>query len=162
MNDTFAGTDGRTHSVVPREPDAFMVVIFFSPDCHVLEAHDERVRRISADFATRGVRFLAVDSEIDASLERDRAEAARRGFSFPVVLDRDATLARSFGAEYSGYSVIVDREGAIRYRGGIDSDRVHLRGDATPYLSDALTDLLAGNSPRIAESKALGCALRLH
>jgi hypothetical protein len=136
-------------------------VIFFSAECHVLLAHDERVQKLAADFGAQGVSFLGVDSEIGATLERDRAEIARRGYPFPIVLDRGGAIARSLGAEYAGYTVIVDREGAVRYRGGIDSDRVRLRDDATSYVRDALTDLLAGRAPRVAEGKALGCALRL-
>ena len=159
--DRLHGTDGTLHAVLPSDPHAYTVVIFFSADCHVLLAHDDRIRRLAADFASPRVRILAVDSEIDASLERDRAEIERRRYPFPVLLDRGGKLARSLGATFASYTVVLDGEGSVRYRGGIDSDRVHMRDDATHYLEDALTDLLAGKSPRISESKALGCALRL-
>ena len=155
------GTDGALHAVLPLDRDAYTVVIFFSADCHVLAAHDDRIRKLVADFAARRVRFLAVDPEVDANLARDRAEVEQRRYPFPVLLDRGGALARSLGATYASYTVVLDHAGNVRYRGGIDSDRVHLRDDATPYLADALTDLLAGNEPRMAESKALGCALRL-
>lgn len=154
-------TDGASHAIVPIAPDAYTVVIFFSTECHVLTVHDERVRQLAAEFAPRGVRFLGVDPEVGATLDRDRAEVERRRYPFPIALDRGGELARTFGAAYAGYSVVLDRDGNIRYRGGIDSDRVRLRDDATPYLGDALRDLLAGKSPRLAEGKALGCALRL-
>ncbi len=155
------GTDGASHSILPTAPDAYTVVIFFSSGCHVLAAHDERVRNVAKSFAHRGVRFLGVDSEVDATLDRDRADIERRHYPFPVVLDRGGELARTLGGEFAGYTVILDREGNVRYRGGIDSDRVRLRDDATPYLSQALDDLLAGKTPRVPESKALGCALKL-
>ena len=161
MSERFDGTDGAPHSIVPAASDAYTAVIFFSADCHVLAVHDERVRKLAAEFAPRGVRFVGVDSEVDARLDRDRAAVQQRGYPFPIVLDPSGELARTLGAVYSGYTVVLDREGNVRYRGGIDSDRVHLRADARPYLSDALTDLLAGRAPRVAESKALGCALRL-
>jgi len=155
------GTDGALHSVVAPEEGAYTVVIFFSSDCHVLAAHDDRIRKLAADFVSPRVRILAVDPEVGATLDRDRAEVEQRRYPFPVLLDRGGALARSLGATYASYSVVLDHEGSVRYRGGIDSDRVHLRDDATPYLADALTDLLAGKAPRVAESKALGCALRL-
>ena len=155
------GTDGALHTLLPPRADAYTVVIFFSPDCHVLAAHDDRIRKLAADFGPPRVRILGVDPEVDASLERDRAEVERRRYPFPVVIDRGGELARSLGATFAGYTVVLDHAGNARYRGGIDSDRVHLRDDATRYLADALTDLLGGKAPRVAESKALGCALRL-
>jgi hypothetical protein len=155
------GTDGAPHSIVPTDQDAYTAVIFFSAECHVLAAHDERVRKLATEFMPRGVRFVGVDSEIGATLDRDRAEVDRRGYPFPIVLDRGGGLARTLGAEYASYVVVLDREGSVRYRGGIDSDRVRLREDRATYLSDALRDLLGGRAPRVAESKALGCALRL-
>jgi hypothetical protein len=157
----FEGTDGASHAIAPVPPEAYTVVIFFSTECHVLAVHDERVRKLAADYAPKGVRFLGVDSEVGATLERDRADAERRRYPFPIVLDRGGELARALGAAYAGYTVVLDGDGDVRYRGGIDSDRVRLRDDRARYLSDALDDLLAGKAPRVAESKALGCALRL-
>jgi hypothetical protein len=160
-NATLEGTDGAAHALVARAPHAYLVVIFFSADCHVLRAHDERIRKLAADFAPESVQFLAVDSEVGATLEQGRAELSRRGYPFPLVVDRGGAIAQRLGAEYAGYTVIVDREGVVRYRGGLDSDRVRLRDDATWYVRDALRDLLSGRAPRRAEGKALGCALRL-
>ncbi len=127
----------------------------------MLALHDQRLRKVAEDYGRRGVRFLGVDSEVGATLERDRAEVERRRYPFPIVFDRGGELARTLGAEFAGYTLVLDRDGTIRYRGGIDSDRVRLRDDATPYLRDALDDLLAGRTPRLPESKPLGCALRL-
>jgi len=139
---------------------AYTVFVFFSPDCHCLEQHEARLRALDAAFRPRGVHFFMVDSEVRASVERDAEVARRRGYSFPILVDRGAKLADAVGADYAAYSVVVDREGRLRFRGGIDSDRDHLRSDAVPYLSDALTDLLDGREPRIADAKAFGCALQ--
>jgi len=136
------------------------VIVFFSRGCHCLALHDARLRALYEAYHPRGVRFLMVDSESGATPQRDEADARDRGYPFPIVLDRGAKLADLLGAEYATYTVVVDREGRIRYRGGIDSDKTRLHDDATPYLRSALDDLLAGRPPRIAEGKALGCALQ--
>jgi len=154
------GTDDAMHQLAPRGAEEYTVLIFFSIDCHVLGIHDERVRKIATEYAERGVRFFAVDPEVGATAARDRVEAARRGYPFPILIDGGARIAREFGAEFAGHVVVLDRSGKTLYRGGIDSDRAHLTDGATPFLADALVDLLAGRSPRVAESKALGCALR--
>jgi hypothetical protein len=136
------------------------VLVFFSPTCHCLEQHDARLRALYDAYRPRGVQFLMVDSEVRGSPAADEAEARRRGYPFPIVQDRGATLADQLGADYATYSVVLDAEGRVRYRGGIDSDRTHLHDDATPYLQHALDDLLAGHAPRVAQGKALGCALQ--
>ena len=91
--------------------------------------------------------------------EFDAAEAARRGYPFPVLHDPGARLAWALGAEYATYAVVLDPEGRIRYHGGVDSDKGHLHDDAVPYVRNALDDLLAGRAPRVAEAKTLGCSL---
>jgi peroxiredoxin len=148
------------HALAPQGAERFTVVMFFSADCHVLRAHDERVRELAAEYGARGVRFLALDPEVGATEARDRDEASRRGYPFPILVDEGARLAKAYGAEYAGHAVVLDRAGAVLYRGGIDSDRVHLTNDATPYLRNALADLVAGRPPSVAGTKVLGCALR--
>lgn len=154
------GSDGNGHALVPSGQEQFTVLIFFSADCYCLLAHSERIRRLAAAFGPRGVRFWAVDSEVSATAERDRAEAERRGYPFPILLDPGARMARQLGAAYAGYSVALNTHGEVLYRGGIDSDCVRLRDDRTRYLESALSDLLAGDPPRLAEGKTLGCVLR--
>jgi hypothetical protein len=138
----------------------FTVFVFFSPDCHCLAQHDERLRALDAELRPKGVQFVMVDSEVRASTVRDEQEARRRGYAFPIVVDHGAKLADALGADYATYSVVVDRAGRIRYRGGIDSDKNHIHDDAVPYLHSALSDLLEGREPRMANAKTLGCALQ--
>ena len=137
----------------------FTVFVFFSRNCHCLTQHDARLRELYEAYHPRGVQLVMVDPEIESSPEIDAAEAARRGYPFPIYLDRGAKLARAFDAQYATYSVIVDRQGNVRYHGGLDSDKTHIRESATLYVRDALDDLLAGSPPRRAEAKTLGCAL---
>ncbi len=148
------------HALAPQGTEKYTAIVFFSADCHVLRAHDERLRALAQDFREAGVKFVALDPEPGATAARDEEEAKRRGYPFPILIDDGAKFARAFGAEFAGHTVVLDRKGAIVYRGGIDSDRVHLTDDATPYLRDALGDLLAGRQPRVAQAKVLGCALR--
>ncbi len=152
-----AGASRDVRDVVSSAP--LTVLIFFSRECHCLNQHDARIRALYEAYHPRGVQVLMVDSEVRASPDEDAAEGARRRYPFPILIDPKAHLADALGAEYATYSVIVDAQGRIRYRGGFDSDKTHLRANATHYVSDALDDLLAGRAPRVAEAKTLGCAL---
>ncbi len=136
------------------------VFVFFSAHCPCQAAHDARLRELDARYKTRGVKIFIVDSEVSASTEADAREARARGYAFPVLLDKGAAFANSVGAEFATFTIVVDDQGVVRYRGGIDSDRMHLTDDAEPYLANAIDDLLAGKSPRVSEGKVLGCSLR--
>jgi hypothetical protein len=154
------GVDGSSldaRSWTARAP--LTVFVFFSTHCHCLDVHDGRLRALEGAYRPRGVQFVMVDSEVDGSPALDAEQAKRRGYRFPIVRDRGAKLADAVGAEYATYTVVADVEGRIRYRGGIDSDKIHLHEDASRYLQDALDDLLAARPPRLSEGKTLGCAL---
>jgi peroxiredoxin len=138
----------------------FTVVVFISAQCPCLDAHLERLRALSTTYAPRGVQFVAVDPEVGGSPARAASEAAALGLPFPVMVDPGAKLANAVGAEYATFTVIVDRDARVRYGGGIDTDKRKLHPDATPYVAEALDDLLAGRPPRRTEGKALGCSLR--
>jgi hypothetical protein len=153
-----SGTDGAQHDLPAAA--GLSVLVFFSVNCDCQLAHDPRLIELARRYARQGVAFFAVDSEVGSTLQGDALEARKRQYPYPILLDDKARLAGELGAEYATYSVVLDRQGHVRYRGGVDSDQVHLTSDATEYLRDALDDLLAGREPRRAYGEALGCSLR--
>jgi peroxiredoxin len=158
---TLSGTDGRPHDLASDVAAAKLTVyVFFSAHCPCLVVHEARIRALENAYESRGVQFFAVDSEATASLDRDRIEARAHAYLFPILVDHGAIAADAMGAEYATYTVVFDQSGRVRYSGAIDSDRVHLTGDARPFLRDALDELLAGQSPSATHVEALGCALQ--
>ena len=153
--------EGRAHPLreaVQAKP--LTVVFFFSAACPCQRAHDARLQALAARYGPSGVQFLGVDSEYDATPAADAREARERGYPFPIWVDRGGALADALAAQYATYAVVFDAQGAIRYRGGIDSDKNRLHRDAAPYLDEAIQSLLAGRAPARTETRALGCALR--
>ncbi len=140
----------------------YTVVVFVSAKCPCVRAHAERIRALSERYAPSGVKFIAVDSEFDATPKIADSERQANGWGFPVLLDQRGVLADRLGAEFASHSAILDANGRVHYQGGIDSDRKHMHGDATPHLANALYDVLAGREPRVARTEALGCVLRRH
>ncbi|HTA90557.1 MAG TPA: redoxin family protein [Polyangiaceae bacterium] len=154
----FLGTDGASHPLV--DPKAsFTVVEFFSAHCPCQAKHDERLRSLAASYRDQAVAVVAIDSEADATPSRDAAEATRRRYAYPILVDPDGVAARALKADYATYSLLLDRTGQVLFRGGIDSDQTHLRDDATPYLQNAIDDALAGRPIRLSKARTLGCSL---
>jgi thiol-disulfide isomerase/thioredoxin len=154
----FLGSDGATHELVAANA-RFTVVEFFSAHCPAQAKHDPRLIELAQRYRAQGVAFYAIDSEHDASLDRARAEAARRGYPFVILLDPEASAARSLRADYATYSVLLDRQARVLFRGGIDSDRNYLTPNRTPYLEQAIQEALADRPISRPEAKTLGCSL---
>jgi hypothetical protein len=136
------------------------VITFFSAHCPCQRAHDARWKEIIAELAPRGVRFVFIDAETDASPTFDANQAGIRGYSWPIVSDPEGRWADRLGAVAATDTFVIDATGTLRFHGGIDSDRSHLTDDAQPWLRDALRALLSGAEPANPEPKVLGCALR--
>lgn len=154
-------TDGQPRDVKAEVAKApFTVFTFFSRKCPCVKAHDAVFKKLHEEFSARGVQFFVVDSEVGASLDADRPEVEKRGYPMPMLIDAEAKLSRELGVNFASTTVIVDREGHVRFRGGMDSARHEPTAETTPYLRDALTAVLGGTSPPVTEPKTLGCYLK--
>jgi peroxiredoxin len=153
-------TDGRTFDLHALPSTARVTVLtFFSAHCPCQAIHDSRLVQLASEYQTQGVQFFAVDSEDGSSLEADKEEAARRRYPFPILRDEGGRLAKALDVHFATGTVIVDSQGTVRYRGGIDTDKRSLHEDAKPYLKSAIDSVLAGRDPQPAEPKSLGCYL---
>ena len=153
-------TDRETHKLADLVSGAPATVVeFFSSDCPCQDAHDPRLIALYEHYHPLGVRFVIVDANYSAALDHDLAEASERHYPFPILIDPGGAMIKALGAKYATYSVLLDSQGRVRYRGGFDSDRHPLSAHPKPYLDEAIGALLAGRDPNPAETKTLGCAL---
>ncbi len=154
-------TSGGTVSLAAEvKAHRWTMVLFFSRECPVQRSHDARLLELVRDFSARGVTFFAVDSQADAALEKSERDVAARGYPFPIIVDPDGEWADSLEVRFSTTLVLLDSTGRVRYRGGLDDERVKVSTAATPLARLALEQVLAGREPERAETKALGCVLR--
>lgn len=162
LNVSLQSLDGTEQSLSKASAGArFVVVEFFSHHCPCQAAHDKRMIDLYESYKSKGVAFVLVDAEASATPERDRDEVKRRSYPFPLFIDRGAKLASRLDAEFATHVVILDlASGEVVYRGGIDSDHSHLTDDATPFVKNALDDLLSSKRVRKTDTKALGCVLQ--
>lgn len=79
-----------------------------------------------------------------------QARQQESAISFPVVLDQDGAAADALGITCTTTVIVVDAKGAIAYRGPF----AHAGTEA------ALTAVLDGKQPAIAEVEQFGCPLR--
>jgi peroxiredoxin len=133
-------------------------VLFFSTRCPLSNAFNHRRNVLYHDFHAR-VQFLLVDPNANESLDELRAYAKQSGFDIPVYRDPDGKVAALLGIRATTDSLVMDREGAVRYRGNIENAPNPER--ATQHgLRASLEAVLTGQPVKDTETRAIGCAVR--
>jgi peroxiredoxin len=154
-------TAGQTHS-----PDGTpaTVVVFTCNHCPYALAWHDRIMEAARDYAGRGVRFLAINSNDADRYPRDSFEAMKRRVAaeqwpVPYLHDASQEVATAYGAKTTPDIFVLDDEGRVRYRGAPDSDYDDPSQNAA-WLRDALDAVLAGRQPEPAETQPFGCSIK--
>jgi len=156
----------------PRAPFATgtsaSVAFFVATDCPVSNGYAPEIQRVCREYGSRGVSCTLIYEDLDtaatpATLDR-QVRAHLDEFKYgemPATIDRHRTAAGAVKATITPTAVVVDREGAIRYRGRIDNLYAALgkpRQQITSHvLRDALDAVLSGRAVPRAETEAIGC-----
>jgi peroxiredoxin len=158
------GVDGRVHSLEDYAGADVLVLIQSCNHCPYVQSWEGRMIKIQRDYADRGVRVVAVNSN-DAnyqpadSFEKMQERAREKGFNFDYLHDEDQSLARALGSERTPEVFVLDRDRELVYHGAIDDNREE--GLVTQrYLRDALDAVLEGRAPDPAETRPVGCTVK--
>jgi hypothetical protein len=158
-------TSVRGERLRPLEPTGpANVLVFAASDCPVSNGYAPEIQRVCASYAARGVRCMLVYEDPDLTAEAARAHLAEYRYgTMTATIDADGSLAARVGATVTPEVAVIDRAGAVRYRGRIDNKYVTLgraRRTVTEHdLSDALDAVLAGRPVSVGNSQAVGCVI---
>jgi peroxiredoxin len=140
------------------------VVVFTCNHCPYALAWQDRIADVARDYAGRGVRVLAVNSNDAERYPRDSLQAmkdrvAREDWPMPYLHDGTQEVARAYDAKVTPDVFVLDAERRLRYRGAPDSDYDD-PGAGAAWLRDALDAVLGGGEPSRAETKPVGCSIK--
>jgi thiol-disulfide isomerase/thioredoxin len=142
-----------------------LVVMFLCNHCpYVIHVRDE-ITRVAADYADRGVAFVAINSNDVENYPDDSPDNMERlatdlGWRFPFLFDEDQSVAKAYDAACTPDFYVFDSERRLVYRGRLDASRpdsgVPLTGKD---LRAALDAALAGG---IVEDQkpSMGCNIK--
>lgn len=157
-------TAGQLHSLGGGADPAATVVVWTCNHCPYALAWHDRLVEVARDYADRGVRFLAVNSN-DAdrypadSLDAMRDRVAAEDWPFPYLHDEDQEAARAWGAETTPHVFALDSERRLRYEGAPDPDYGDPAHEAI-WLREALDHILAGEQPARPRTEPVGCSIK--
>lgn len=159
------GVDDQTYQFSDYHDKQAVVVAFTCNHCPYALAWEGRLIQLQADFASRGVQFLAIcanDAEKHPadSFPAMKEHASEKGFNFPYLHDESQQVAKAFGAKRTPEIFVFDREGVLRYHGAPDDNYDDPNAVSAHYLKDALSAVLEGNEPATATTAPVGCTIK--
>jgi peroxiredoxin len=157
-------TEGGRQSLAGGRADA-TVVYWTCNHCPYALAWHDRMLDVDRDYADRGVRFLAINSNdadrypadsFEAMVERVESE---EDWPHPYLHDESQDVARAWGAEKTPHVFVLDPELRLRYHGAPDADYEDA-SLAAAYVREALDAVLDGREPERSRTPAVGCGVK--
>lgn len=158
------GVDGRTHSLEEYVDAPVLVLVQSCNHCPYVLAWEGRINALQREYADRGVRIVAISSN-DAeaypadSFERMVEHARDAGYVIDYLYDESQDVARALGSERTPECFVYDAERRLVYHGAVDDNRDE-RDVTERYLRDAIEAALAGGTPPVTDTPAVGCTVK--
>jgi peroxiredoxin len=146
-----------------------VVLEWFNPGCpFVQRSHREGgLKGTAARHTAQGVVWLAINSGAAGKQGHGKETnvKAKADFSmgYPILLDEDGAVGRSYGARKTPHMYIVDPKGILVYAGAIDNtEGGEPEKDDTVinFVDVALGELAAGKPISKPETEAFGCTVK--
>jgi peroxiredoxin len=157
-------TTGEPHRLALEKRPA-TVVYWTCNHCPYALAWHDRLLEVARDYADRGVRFLAINSNDGERFPADSFEAmAERveregGWPHPYLFDESQKVAAAWGAERTPHVYVLDSDLRLRYVGAPDPDYEDPSQRAF-WLREALDAVLEGREPERPRTEPVGCTIK--
>ena len=158
------GVDGRQHTLGEYSDKPALAVVWSCNHCPYVQAWEGRMIELKREFGDRGFGLVAISSNNadeypEDSFDAMQARAEEQGFNFDYLYDEDQSVLNAYGAERTPEVFLFDGDRRLVYHGAIDDSREE-EEVSERYLRDAIEAVLAGESPAVDETPAVGCTVK--
>lgn len=168
----FTATDShsQTHSL-SRYRGKYVVLEWHNQGCPYTRKHyvSGNMQELQKEWTEKGVVWFTVISSAPGQQgyvtanEENAYLAKMHADPTAALLDSDGKVGRLYGAKTTPEMYVIDPQGKLIYEGAIDNrptpDVSDIKG-ADNYLSDALTEALAGKPVAVAYTRSYGCSVK--
>jgi len=167
--------DGKTYTLESFKAAKVLAIVFMCNHCPTSQAYEERVIKLTSDYAAKGVSVVAINpnnpaslrldelgySDVGDSFEEMKVRAKDAHFNFPYLYDGETEItSNKYGPVCTPHIFIFDKDRKLRYQGRIDDME---NPKKTPHSQDArnaIDALLAGKEVPVATTKVFGCSIK--
>jgi peroxiredoxin len=158
-------TDGKIYSLSDFDESRYLVVFFTCNHCPYVLGSDEVTRKTALKFETRGVRFVAINSNSANTYQEDdfnHMVGRMKQYRFPWIYlyDESQEVALEYGALRTPHFYVFDQKRKLVYTGrGLDNPRDAGRSLVND-LDRTLEELTAGKEISIKITNPIGCNVK--
>lgn len=143
-----------------------LILIFTCNHCPFARLYTGRFNALQEKYAPQGVPVVAVNS-MDTMIYEDEAfpymqeKASAESYAFAYLQDAGQHWGRRLGAQSTPSAFVLWKSPdgwRVRYFGSID-DNGEAPEKATPFVGNAVAELLKGKPVTRPQTKAFGCAI---
>lgn len=161
--------DGKSYSLSDFNSNHALVVYFICNHCPYVKAIEDRLIELALEMQDQGIDFVAICSNDPTDYPEDSFENLKKRwmekkYPFPYLHDSKQTVAQSFGAvctpDIFVYNFQNNTKGELYYRGRLDDSWKNPDLVKTRDLHQALSALLAHQSPPQEVTPSMGCSIK--
>ena len=142
-----------------------VVLQWINPDCPICVrvSKSGRVAAMRSDLGNvdNDIVHLTVNSTHYMEPEKGAVYLEQHAIDAPVLIDKDGTVGKLYGAKTTPHMFVIDTEGVLRYQGAIDDDQSGKKGgDATNYVVLAVQQIAEGETVSPDTTRPYGCSVK--
>jgi thiol-disulfide isomerase/thioredoxin len=151
-----------------------LVIVFTCNHCPTAQAYEERIQKLSDDFAPKGATLVAISpndpkavrldelgyTDLSDSLEEMKIRARERHITFPYLYDGETqAVAHLYGPTATPHLFVFDGERKLRFAGRVDDGENPARITVSD-ARNAIAAVLAGQPVPVEKTKVFGCSIK--
>lgn len=169
------GVDGKTYTLESFKNSKILVVIFTCNHCPTAQAYEDRIIKMTNDYANKGVSVVAIMpndptairldelgyTDLGDSFDDMKIRSQQKNFNFPYLFDGETeTASMAYGPIATPHIFVFDKDRKLRYSGRIDDTEKPTKTPTSLDARNAIDALLLNTDVSVKTTKVFGCSVK--
>ena len=169
------GVDGKKYSLKSFAAAPVLAIVFTCNHCPTAQAYEERIKKLTADYKSKGFALVAISSNDPKAIRLDelgytdlsdtydemKIRAKDMAYNFPYLFDGDdQKTALAYGPVATPHIFVFDKARKLQYHGRIDDVEKPTSPPKNLDAKNAIEALLANKPVPVPSTKTFGCSMK--